>query len=105
MAGSPIPADIKKLMQKATIMHTDMSADMMQDAADIVTGSIDKHAGADGINMEQASKLIKEGLDKAYGFNWHVAIGQGFAFDVTSQNGTLLHLFYLSEYAVLVYKC
>eukprot|EP00929_Paragymnodinium_shiwhaense_P064772 TRINITY_DN32492_c0_g1_i3.p3 TRINITY_DN32492_c0_g1~~TRINITY_DN32492_c0_g1_i3.p3 ORF type:complete len:106 (+),score=29.01 TRINITY_DN32492_c0_g1_i3:132-449(+) len=105
MAGRPIPGDLKKMMQKATVMHTDMTPDMMQDSLDIVTGSIDKHAGADGINMEAAARLIKDSLDKQYGFNWHCAIGQGFSFDVTSQNGTLLHAFYQAEYAILVYKC
>eukprot|EP00933_Yihiella_yeosuensis_P071594 TRINITY_DN79804_c0_g1_i1.p1 TRINITY_DN79804_c0_g1~~TRINITY_DN79804_c0_g1_i1.p1 ORF type:complete len:106 (-),score=15.06 TRINITY_DN79804_c0_g1_i1:373-690(-) len=105
MAGTPIPASLKKQMQKATIKHSDMSAEMRTEVVDIISGSIDKFAGPTGVNFENASRLIKESLDKQYGFQWHCAIGKGFCFDVTAQNGTLMHAYYQGELAILVYKC
>mmetsp|Transcript_35665 Transcript_35665/g.83462 ORF Transcript_35665/g.83462 Transcript_35665/m.83462 type:complete len:106 (+) Transcript_35665:97-414(+) len=105
MAGRPIPNALRKQMQKATVKHTDMPQDMLQDAIDILTGSIDKLSGADGINIEGAARLIKDSLDKQYGAQWHCVIGQGFSMDVTAQTGTLLYLFYQAEYAILVFKC
>mmetsp|Transcript_146798 Transcript_146798/g.256097 ORF Transcript_146798/g.256097 Transcript_146798/m.256097 type:complete len:106 (+) Transcript_146798:76-393(+) len=105
MAGRPLPSDLKKLMQKSTIKHTDMTPETAGEVNDIITGSIDKHSGADGLNFEAASRLIKDTLDKQYGHNWHCTIGKGFSFDVTAQNGTLMYLFYQQELAVLVFKC
>eukprot|EP00971_Amphidinium_carterae_P055612 1096327-Amphidinium_carterae.1 len=65
---------------------------MLQDAIDILTGSVDKLSGADGINIEGAARLIKvcketDSLDKQYGAQWHCVIGQGFSMDVTAQTG------------------
>lgn len=105
MAGRPIPASLKKMMQKATIKHSDMTEEMKGEVTDIISGSIDKHTAPDGVNMEAASRLIKDTLDKQYGANWHCGMGQGFSFDVTAQNGTLLYVFYQGELAILVFKC
>mmetsp|Transcript_44205 Transcript_44205/g.99643 ORF Transcript_44205/g.99643 Transcript_44205/m.99643 type:complete len:108 (+) Transcript_44205:77-400(+) len=102
---APISATMKKAIQKATIKHSDMQSEMMGEVLDVITGSVDKWAGADGVNFEAASKLIKDTLDKAYGFNWHCVIGKGFSCDVTAQNGTLMYAFYQGEFAILVFKC
>lgn len=54
--------------------------------------------------MEAASRAVKDSLDKD-GFAWHGAIGKGFSFDVTLENGTLLYMFYQGELAIIVFKC
>uniref|UniRef100_A0A7S2X566 Dynein light chain n=1 Tax=Prorocentrum micans TaxID=2945 RepID=A0A7S2X566_PROMC len=105
MAGRPIPSSLKKQMQKAIIKHTDMAGEMRTEVLDIITGSIDKFAGAEGVNFEQAARLIKDTLDKQHGAQWHCAIGKGFSFDVTAQNSTLMYCFYQGEFAILVFKC
>ena len=105
MAGTPLPASLKKQMQKAIAKHHDMTNEMKNEVLDIISGSIDKHTMPDGVNYENASRLIKETLDKQYGAQWHCAIGKGFSFDVTSQNGTLCYGFYQGEMAILVFKC
>eukprot|EP00746_Dinoflagellata_sp_MGD_P125500 gnl/MRDRNA2_/MRDRNA2_60261_c0_seq1.p1 gnl/MRDRNA2_/MRDRNA2_60261_c0~~gnl/MRDRNA2_/MRDRNA2_60261_c0_seq1.p1 ORF type:complete len:106 (+),score=22.49 gnl/MRDRNA2_/MRDRNA2_60261_c0_seq1:92-409(+) len=105
MAGRPIPGALKKQMQKSTIKHTDATAETQTEMTDIITGSIDKFSGATGLNIEGAARLIKESLDKQYGFNFHVVIGKGFTYDITSQSGAFMHLFYQGELAVLVWKC
>ncbi|CAK0865222.1 unnamed protein product [Prorocentrum cordatum] len=104
MAGKPIPSALLKQMQKATIKHTDMAGEMKTEVLDIITGSIDKHAGSDQ-GLELAARLIKDTLDRQHGAQWHCAIGKGFSFDVTAQNGTLMYCFYQAEFAILVYKC
>eukprot|EP00746_Dinoflagellata_sp_MGD_P125501 gnl/MRDRNA2_/MRDRNA2_60261_c0_seq2.p1 gnl/MRDRNA2_/MRDRNA2_60261_c0~~gnl/MRDRNA2_/MRDRNA2_60261_c0_seq2.p1 ORF type:complete len:106 (+),score=23.82 gnl/MRDRNA2_/MRDRNA2_60261_c0_seq2:92-409(+) len=105
MAGRPIPASLKKLMQKSSIKHSDAVPETLNEMTDIVSGAIDKFSGASGLNIEGAARLIKESLDKQYGFNFHVVIGKGFTYDVTSQSGAFMHLFYQGELAVLVWKC
>ncbi|CAE7631355.1 DNAL4 [Symbiodinium sp. KB8] len=105
MAGRPIPNSLKKQMQKATVKHTDMPNDMKTEVVDIIAGSIDKFTLPTGVNFEGATRAIKDALDKSYGFNWHCAMGKGFCFDVTAQNGTLMHCYYQGELAILVYKC
>uniref|UniRef100_A0A7S3WCU5 Dynein light chain n=1 Tax=Strombidinopsis acuminata TaxID=141414 RepID=A0A7S3WCU5_9SPIT len=105
MAGRPIPSSLKKQMQKAIAKQTDMTQEMKTEVLDIISGSIDKFTLPDGINFESASRMIKETLDKQYGSAWHCAIGMGYSFDVTAQNGTLLYGFYQGELAVLVFKC
>eukprot|EP00931_Biecheleriopsis_adriatica_P094395 TRINITY_DN6804_c0_g1_i1.p1 TRINITY_DN6804_c0_g1~~TRINITY_DN6804_c0_g1_i1.p1 ORF type:complete len:106 (-),score=26.47 TRINITY_DN6804_c0_g1_i1:123-440(-) len=105
MAGRAIPSALKKSMQKAAVSHTDMTAEMKGEVVDIIAGSIDKFSTPTGVNFEGASRAIKDALDKAYGFNWHCVMGKGFSFDVSAQNGTLMHCFYQGEMATLVYKC
>ncbi|CAK9062415.1 unnamed protein product [Durusdinium trenchii] len=105
MAGRPIPKDVKKQCQKATVKNTDMSNEMKTEVVDIIAGSIDKFTLPTGVNFEGATRAIKDALDKSYGFNWHCAMGKGFCFDVTAQNGTLMHCYYQGELAILVYKC
>ncbi|OLP93146.1 Dynein light chain 4, axonemal [Symbiodinium microadriaticum] len=89
---------------KATVKHTDMPNDMKTEVVDIIAGSIDKFTLPTGVNFEGATRAIKDALDKSYGFNWHCAMGKGFCFDVTAQNGTLMHCYYQGELAILVYK-
>mmetsp|Transcript_59525 Transcript_59525/g.181716 ORF Transcript_59525/g.181716 Transcript_59525/m.181716 type:complete len:106 (-) Transcript_59525:194-511(-) len=105
MAGRPLSNSLKKQMQKVVLKHSDMENEMKNEVMDIITGSIDKFSGPEGYNLEGASRLIKDSLDKQYGFNWHVAIGEGYAFDVTAQSGTLLYCYYVGNLAILCFKC
>jgi len=105
MAGRPLPQDLKKAMNRALVKHSDMTDEMRGEVMDIISGGIDKFSGPEGVNMEAATRLIKETLDKQYGFPWHCAMGQGFSFDVTAQTQTLMYLFYQGELCILVFKC
>jgi len=77
MSCRPIPNEIKKQMQRPLIKHTDMNSEMASEVVDFIVGGIDKFSGVEGVNMEAASKLIKETLDKQYGMQWHVSMGKG----------------------------
>eukprot|EP00919_Chromeraceae_sp_WS-2016_P073946 GHVR01174910.1.p1 GENE.GHVR01174910.1~~GHVR01174910.1.p1 ORF type:complete len:106 (+),score=22.36 GHVR01174910.1:41-358(+) len=105
MAGRPIPNEIRKQMGKAVIQKTDMDSEKSTEVIDIISGAIDKCSTPAGINAEAACRMIKDSLDKAYGALWHCAIGEGFAFDVTAQDGTLIYCFYQGNLAVLCFKC
>lgn len=105
MAGTPLPANLKKQMQKSVVKQTDMGNEAMTEVCDVVIGGIDKFSGPDGVNIEMASKNIKETLDKQYGMQWHCVIGKGFSFDITAQNGSLLYVFYQGDLGILVFKC
>ena len=47
-----------------------MTEDMRVEAIDIIVGGLEKHPD----NMEFASKVIKETMDKKFGGPWHVRI-------------------------------
>uniref|UniRef100_A0A0G4IDC7 Dynein light chain n=1 Tax=Chromera velia CCMP2878 TaxID=1169474 RepID=A0A0G4IDC7_9ALVE len=105
MAGRPIPSDLKKQMNKAVVQKTDMDSEKATEVIDIISGAIDKNSLATGVNQEAACRAIKEHLDKQYGALWHCTMGEGFAFDVTAQDGTLMYCFYQGSLAVLCFKC
>jgi dynein light chain 4 len=105
MAGKPLPADLKKQIQKSLIKSTDMTGEQSGEVVDIIVGSIDKHSGGDGVNMEGAGKDIKNALDKQYGTSWHCVIGKGFSFEITAQHGTYLQCYYQGELSTVVFKC
>jgi len=43
-------------------------------------------------------------MDKKFGVSWHVAVGEGFGFDITFQQSHLLYAFY-NEVGVVIFKC
>ena len=92
-------ADLKKQMQQALVVHSDVLGDMRTEIVDSIIGAVDKYT-----NAETAAKVIKEILDKQYGPTWQVVIGKGFAFEVTSLDNTMMHCFYQGDLGVLVYK-
>ena len=105
MSGRALPAELKKQMQRAVIRYSDMPSDMMTEIVDTVVGAIDKFQNSGEPDLEASSRAIKDILDKQYGLQWHVAIGRGFSFDVSAQNGSLLHFFYQGDLGILIYKC
>ena len=48
--------------------------------------------------------MIKEMMDKKFGPAWHVAMGEGYGFDVSYNTRHLLYMFY-SGLGILVFKC
>ena len=77
------------------------TGDMRGEVLDIIIGGIDKHA----FNLEIASRVIKENLDKQFGLTWQVIIGKGgFSFDITSLEHTMMHCYYQGEIGILAYK-
>ena len=47
--------------------------------------------------------MLKEVLDKKFGANWQVAMGEGFGFDVAHTQGNMVYIFY-NTVGVLAYK-
>ncbi|EPR59842.1 putative dynein light polypeptide 4, axonemal [Toxoplasma gondii TgCatPRC2] len=87
MGEKGLSKDLKQVMQRPFVKHSMMNTDMQAEVVDIIIGAIDKHTDSKGPNVELATKLIKDTLDRQYGAPWHCVIGEGFSFDVTAQVG------------------
>mmetsp|Transcript_14343 Transcript_14343/g.21102 ORF Transcript_14343/g.21102 Transcript_14343/m.21102 type:complete len:112 (-) Transcript_14343:261-596(-) len=98
--------EMRKLMNRPLVKSSDMNAEMVNEASEIVTMSIDKFASASATskNYEAAAQAIKNAMDKKCGATWHCAIGEGFGFDVTYQQKNMVYIFY-GVTGVLLYKC
>ena len=78
-----------------------MPTEIGNEAVEVCTIALDKfNANSD---LESASVLIKNTLDKKFGSSWQVALGEGFGFDISCQQKYLLHLYY-GKVGVLCYK-
>ncbi len=53
---------------------------------------------------QKAAQMIKESMDKKFGPTWHVAMGEGYGFDVSYNTKNLVYLFY-QGLGILVFKC
>ena len=85
MTIKPIPMETKKQMQRTLVKYSDMTDEMTSEILDIVIGAVDKYSTSDDPDLESASRLLKDTLDKQYGPLWHCAMGKGFSFDITAQ--------------------
>jgi len=98
--------DYRKATQgKSVCKFCDMSGEMANEAMDIVASTIEKYTKAEKLELENATRFIKEQMDKLYGPSWHVIVGEGFSFDVNSQRENLLYMFYSGTMGVLLWKC
>jgi dynein light chain 4, axonemal len=96
-------ADYRKLTQKPLQRSVDMSAEMAQEALEVITMSVDKHTQGPNKNYEAAAQLIKISLDKKFGAAWHCVIGEGFGFDITYQSSNMAYIYY-GTLGVLIFK-
>ena len=78
-----------------------MDETMKQEAKEHVMSGIEKFP----TDVQAASKLIKEQMDRQFGPSWHCIIGQGYSFDVTRQEKSTILLYYAGSLAVLLFKC
>ena len=83
------------------IKHCDMESEMRNEAVEICTGAVEKYGAKD---LERASQLIKESMDKKFGAPWNVVVGEYYAFEVTTEVKHLLYMFCGGTNAVLVWK-
>jgi dynein light chain 4 len=95
-------AEYRKLTSKALTRSVDMTLEMQQEAMEIVVMSVDKFQSTK--NYEASAQLIKSTMDKKFGSSWHVAIGEGFGFDITYQEKNMIYVYY-GALGILCYKC
>jgi dynein light chain 4 len=106
MATNLQGVDYKKLTQSKPLnKFSDMQQEVLNEAMEIITSTIEKFTANEEVMLDPCTKAIKEQMDKSFGPSWHVCIGEGFAFDITSQKQNLLYMFYTGVYAVLLWKC
>jgi dynein light chain 4 len=82
-----------------------MAQEIANEAQDIVVSAIEKFMKAERLEIENATKTIKDQMDKTFGPSWHCVIGEGLAFDITSQKNNLLFMYYAGYLSVLLWKC
>ncbi|KAM3575979.1 hypothetical protein VYU27_002164 [Nannochloropsis oceanica] len=78
-----------------------MGPEMYTEAVELITMAVDKHATSK--NYEAAATMMKNTFDKKFGSHWHVAIGEGFGFEVTHQQRHIIYVFF-GTLGVLCYK-
>eukprot|EP00241_Pyramimonas_parkeae_P010118 CAMPEP_0114249768 /NCGR_PEP_ID=MMETSP0058-20121206/14329_1 /TAXON_ID=36894 /ORGANISM="Pyramimonas parkeae, CCMP726" /LENGTH=108 /DNA_ID=CAMNT_0001363357 /DNA_START=294 /DNA_END=617 /DNA_ORIENTATION=+ len=88
-----------KLAKYPLIKHTDMLEEMRIEAVELCVSAIEKFP----TNLEKATQMIKEGMDKKFGAPWHVVIGEGFSFEITYEMKNLLYMFTGGTHAALVW--
>ncbi|KRX02673.1 Mss4-like protein [Pseudocohnilembus persalinus] len=84
----------------AVIKHSDMNQEMQQEIQESISSGIESNI-APTFNCEAACKHIKEDLDKKYGPTWQCIIGEGFAYNVSVQDKSLMFLYVNGNLAVL----
>ena len=77
-----------------------MNDEVRAEVVDMVVGVVEKFAS----NYETAAKTIKESMDKKLGNNWHVVLGEGFAFEITHEMRNLLYMFTGGSVGILIWK-
>lgn len=82
-----------------------MSAELQNEATEVITSAIEKCTKEDIIDMEAAARIIKDAMDRSQGPYWHCVIGQGFSSDVMCQKSNLLFMYFAGTMAVLLWKC
>ncbi|KRX03665.1 hypothetical protein PPERSA_04217 [Pseudocohnilembus persalinus] len=82
--------EIKELVQskyKIIIKETDMSDDLIKDAAKIVSECVDRY-----FNEQDIAEHIKKEFDRRHLDPWHVIVGKNFSTYVTYEEGTFVQL-------------
>ncbi|KAK3246289.1 hypothetical protein CYMTET_44167 [Cymbomonas tetramitiformis] len=94
-----------KLAKYPLIKHTDMLEEMRVEAVEQCVSAIEKFTTPEGeTNLEKATQMIKEGMDKKFGGPWHIVIGEGFSFEITYEVRNLLYIFTGGTQACLLWK-
>ena len=93
----------KRMVGKGVAKKHDLPAEMLTELMDSVQTAIQAFASVPNM-PELATKSIKEGLDKKYGPDWHVIIGEGFAYDISVQSDAYLLMCYNGTLGVLLFK-
>ncbi|KAI5745347.1 hypothetical protein M8J76_010296 [Diaphorina citri] len=92
----------KKIVHTYPLVHkTDMADELMTEVVDLCSMACEKHAA----NLEQASRVIKDTMDKKYGPAWHVVVGETFGFEITYECKSLLYMFFGGNLAICMWKC
>jgi dynein light chain 4 len=81
-----------------------MSSEVQSEAVDLIVSAIDNVKQTNG-TYEAAAKLVKEAMDRKFGPAWHCIIGEGFGFECTHQDKSLVFLYYQGNMAILLFKC
>ncbi|KAA3672591.1 dynein light chain 4, axonemal [Paragonimus westermani] len=77
-----------------------MQEDMKTEVMELCVTACEKFPS----DNEAAARLVKETLDKKFGSPWHVAIGEGYGFELTYEINNLLYMLYGGNLAIIVWN-
>jgi dynein light chain 4 len=81
-----------------------MPIDIQSEAVDLIVSAID-NSKQNNTSHEAAAKQVKEAMDRKFGASWHCVVGEGFSYGCTSEEQSLLVVFYQGNLSVLLFKC
>eukprot|EP01112_Ceratiomyxa_fruticulosa_P014002 TRINITY_DN3981_c0_g1_i1.p1 TRINITY_DN3981_c0_g1~~TRINITY_DN3981_c0_g1_i1.p1 ORF type:complete len:122 (-),score=20.33 TRINITY_DN3981_c0_g1_i1:281-646(-) len=91
----------RQLTSHPLVRTSDMDDDSKLEAVESVVTALERFPN----NYENASKAIKEAMDKKTGGSgWHCVIGEGFGFEINHEVRSLLYMFH-GNVAILLFKC
>ncbi|CAH8545601.1 unnamed protein product [Schistosoma turkestanicum] len=81
--------------------YCDMHEDMQTEVLELCVTACEKHS----TDNEAAARFVKETMDKKFGASWHVAVGEGFGFEITYDINSILYMFCGGNLGLVVWKC
>ncbi|CAL8096893.1 unnamed protein product [Calicophoron daubneyi] len=99
--GAKKADDAKRVHTYPLVKFGDMAEDMQVDAQELCVTACEKFS----TDNEAAARFVKETMDKKFGAAWHVAVGEGYGFEITYDKKNLLHMFYGGNMAITLWKC
>ncbi|KAK9784930.1 hypothetical protein WJX73_010202 [Symbiochloris irregularis] len=82
------------------VKYTDMTTETRDSAVDICITAVEKFPS----DLEKCTQVIKDAMDKKFGFPWHVIVGKYFSYEVTSEARHVLDLMVGGTTGVLLWK-
>lgn len=93
--------DVRRFHTYPLEQFCDMQDEMKAEAMENCVAACEKFPA----HNENAAKMIKEGMDKKFGYGWHCIVGEGFGFEITHEKKCMLYLFFQGTVAVCLWKC
>eukprot|EP01147_Barroeca_monosierra_P001685 gene1685-4810_t len=89
--------DIRRNFNYPLVVKTDMNEEMLAECTETAQTAIEKYSKSN----EDASKMLKQLMDKKFGASWNVVIGEAFGFEMTHQISNMLYMYFGGNLAVL----
>ena len=95
----------KDVIKKIEVIIAEMNPDMLSYCQDKISNIYDKYLNIEGEpNYEEATKILKNDMERDNGPTWICMIGKNFSFNIKSQKEACLYC-YLGKFGILLYKC
>ncbi|CAH8603337.1 unnamed protein product [Schistosoma guineensis] len=93
--------DNRRVYTYPLLKYSDMNEDMQTEVMELCVTACEKFS----TDNEAAARFVKETMDKKYGAAWHVAVGEGFGFEITYDIKNILYMLCGGNLGIIVWKC